>query len=232
MTEPQAGPLANTASARAVRWWERRWLQLVVVGLVSLSIGSAAGAAGAGDNASQISALKSEKAALAAQLDTAHDDAASAHGDAASAQAQVNSLQGQVSKAQSDAANALAVAKKQLAAQNASTVARLNAQAASLRQQAATLAREERAFRQQVSSYNDSTIPGSGLYLVGTDIAPGTYHTTGDDGDGNCYWARLSSTDTSAILDNNNTTGPTTITIYRSDKAFETDGCADWHKVG
>jgi hypothetical protein len=206
-------------------------VQLVGVGVVSLSLGSAAGTAGKSD-ANKISALKVQKTALAGQLDTARGNAASARQQISDLQSQFSTAQADVARARSDAAAALTIARKNVAAQNAATVAKLNAQAASLNQRATALARAERAFRQQVSTYNDSTVTGSGLYLVGTDIAPGTYHTTGDDGSGDCYWARLSSTDTSDILDNDNTTGPTTITIYRSDKAFQTDGCADWHKIG
>jgi hypothetical protein len=73
---------------------------------------------------------------------------------------------------------------------------------------------------------------GDGTYMVGTDIKPGTYHTTGAVGGslGNCYFARLSSTNTSDIIDNNNSTGPMTVTIASSDAAFETSGCESWVK--
>lgn len=72
------------------------------------------------------------------------------------------------------------------------------------------------------------SFPGDGTFVVGTDIKPGTYKTAGMPG---CYWARLASLDTSNIIDNNNTDGPTTVTILRSDKAFETQGCAGWARV-
>jgi cell division protein FtsB len=231
VNETQIAPDPTDLGDSGVKWWQRRWVQLVGVGVVSLGLGSAAGAAGKSD-ANKISALKAQKSALAGQLDTAHGDTASTRQQVSDLQGQISGAQADVARARSDAADALAIARKKVAAQNAATVARLNAQAAGLNQRATALARAERVFREQVSTYNDSTMTGSGLYLVGTDIAPGTYHTTGDDGSGDCYWARLSSTDTSDILDNDNTTGPTTITIYRSDKAFQTDGCADWHKIG
>lgn len=81
-----------------------------------------------------------------------------------------------------------------------------------------------------------ATIPGEGTFVVGSDIKPGTYKTTGpSDSDlPNCYWARLDSTsgDFDDIIANGNPGGQTTITISSSDKAFETSGCAEWEKVG
>jgi hypothetical protein len=68
--------------------------------------------------------------------------------------------------------------------------------------------------------------------VVGQDIDPGTYHTDSPSGGGNCYYALLSSTNTSDIIDNNNTTGPATITVGSGVKAVETQGCDGWQKVG
>jgi hypothetical protein len=77
-----------------------------------------------------------------------------------------------------------------------------------------------------------ATIPGEGTFVVGTEVKPGTYRTAGSDGI-NCYWARLSGLSGSfgEILANGNVNGPTTVTIRRSDKGFETTGCAEWRKV-
>jgi hypothetical protein len=74
-----------------------------------------------------------------------------------------------------------------------------------------------------------NTIPGDGTFLVGADVAPGTYRAEAQSG---CYWARLSSLNTSDIIDNNNADGPVVVEISPSDKAFQTTGCADFHKVG
>jgi hypothetical protein len=38
--------------------------------------------------------------------------------------------------------------------------------------------------------------------------------------------------DTSDIIDNDNADGPVVVEILPSDKAFETDGCADFHRAG
>ncbi|NBF00270.1 hypothetical protein FE391_43860 [Nonomuraea sp. KC401] len=64
--------------------------------------------------------------------------------------------------------------------------------------------------------------------VVGTDIQPGTYRTSGPAGGfSRCYWARLSSTDGDVIA-----TGmpadAATVTIEATDKAFQTGGCAEW----
>ena len=69
-----------------------------------------------------------------------------------------------------------------------------------------------------------------GIYLVGTDIKPGTYRN-GPEGD--CYWARLRNTngDLDSIIANNNG-GNQVVTIKRTDKAFETSNCGTWRKVG
>lgn len=70
---------------------------------------------------------------------------------------------------------------------------------------------------------------GDGTYVVGDDIRPGTYKTKGSEGFG-CYWARLKDTDGDfgSIIANGNTEGPTTVTIKKSDGAFETRGCERW----
>jgi hypothetical protein len=75
---------------------------------------------------------------------------------------------------------------------------------------------------------------GPGTYVVGTDIVAGTYKTTGSSSSVPCYWARLRNTsgEFSAIIANGDPSGPTTVTISKSDGAFETSGCNTWQKVG
>lgn len=74
-----------------------------------------------------------------------------------------------------------------------------------------------------------------GTFTVGQDIQPGTYKTAGPAGSfvPNCYWARLKDTtgDFDAIIANNNSQGPTTVTIKASDGAFQTNGCQAWIKT-
>jgi hypothetical protein len=68
---------------------------------------------------------------------------------------------------------------------------------------------------------------GEGTQRVGRDVAPGTYRSRGGDG---CYWARLRSFSggVNAILANANPSGPTLVTIKRTDKGFESSSCATW----
>jgi hypothetical protein len=69
-----------------------------------------------------------------------------------------------------------------------------------------------------------SGVYGDGVYVVGEDIAPGTYDGVVDQGTG--YWARLKATDgsTSAIIANAIVRGPFVLTIYVGDKAVELRG--------
>ncbi|HEX6483146.1 MAG TPA: hypothetical protein VF043_30245 [Ktedonobacteraceae bacterium] len=69
-----------------------------------------------------------------------------------------------------------------------------------------------------------------GMFIVNTDITPGTYKDTGGDG---CYYARLSGfgNTTDDILANNLVTAPAIVTISATDKGFETKGCGTWKKL-
>ncbi len=72
-----------------------------------------------------------------------------------------------------------------------------------------------------------STRFGQGTFIVGTDIAPGTYRSRGGDG---CYWQRLSSFTggLNSIIANDNAVGSAIVTISRSDKGFGSNGCGTW----
>ncbi|UGQ13745.1 hypothetical protein LO772_09175 [Yinghuangia sp. ASG 101] len=76
-----------------------------------------------------------------------------------------------------------------------------------------------------------TSFDGDGTYLVGTDIAPGTYRS---DGGSLCYWERRSDTsgEFAGLITNDVAQGPTVVTIAKTDKAFKTQGCADWTKAG
>ena len=75
-----------------------------------------------------------------------------------------------------------------------------------------------------------ASIPGDGTYEVGVDVKPGTYVSKGPQ-DVNCYYARLSGSDGfSDIIANGNTSGQVVVTIKKTDKFFETNGCNDWSK--
>lgn len=71
---------------------------------------------------------------------------------------------------------------------------------------------------------------GDGVYIVGSDVHPGTYRSTGSD---NCYWARLKDATGGAgsILANHLASGPQLVTIVEGDFAFETTRCGSWAPV-
>lgn len=73
-----------------------------------------------------------------------------------------------------------------------------------------------------------------GTYEVGVDVEPGRYKTTGPDGSGfidSCYWARNSndSGEFSAIIANDNISGPGSITV-KSGEFVELSGGCVWTK--
>lgn len=72
---------------------------------------------------------------------------------------------------------------------------------------------------------------GDGTYVVGLDVAPGTWRT---DGQAGCYWARLSDLagGMSSIITNDNGAGSAVVTIAPSDKGFQTMRCGMWTKAG
>jgi hypothetical protein len=99
------------------------------------------------------------------------------------------------------------------------------------------------AFAPYVSAAAPTTTPaaapvagattfGDGMWLVGTDIAPGTYRTTTSEG---CYYERLSdlSGDFDAIIDNAfvDDGNPALVEIAPTDAAFDSDGCGTWTPV-
>ncbi|MEU7026532.1 hypothetical protein AB0A60_07520 [Streptomyces sp. NPDC046275] len=81
-----------------------------------------------------------------------------------------------------------------------------------------------------------TSFEGDGMYLVGEDIAAGTYRTAGaveDDLIPNCYWARLkdASGELSSIIANDNVQGQTRVTVHKGEY-LEVKGCQPWKKVG
>jgi WD40 repeat protein len=81
-----------------------------------------------------------------------------------------------------------------------------------------------------LSQITDSkTSFSDGTFIVGTDIAAGTYRADGGDG---CYWARLSgfTGDMDDVIANDIPTGSAIVTIKASDKGFSTSGCGTWGK--
>ena len=92
--------------------------------------------------------------------------------------------------------------------------------------------RERRPARAEAPAGPKTTF-GDGTYLVGTDIAPGSYKTTGPRPSTvpNCYWARMKNDSGSlnSIIANDNTEGATRITVNNGEYLM-VGGC-DFTKV-
>ena len=88
-------------------------------------------------------------------------------------------------------------------------------------------------------------IPGNGVFQVGTDIAPGLYHTGGSGSafgvwinnvptqSSMCSWFTYSTPDAAKdhVLQANTSIGPMYANINTSVKAFESQNCQPWTRV-
>ncbi|MDT5137097.1 MAG: hypothetical protein QOD58_1359 [Mycobacterium sp.] len=87
-------------------------------------------------------------------------------------------------------------------------------------------------------------IPGTGVFLVGPDIAPGTYRTQGPSGPlilvfgkvselSTCMWLLHSTPEASDgdIVNSGSGLSPMLATIPPNVKAFETKNCQPWSRV-
>lgn len=78
--------------------------------------------------------------------------------------------------------------------------------------------------------------PSDGIYIVGTDIEPGTYRSspTLQNGYPFCTWQRLSGLGgtLSEAIAIENQEGQAFVTIAPSDVAFKTQSCQPWERVG
>lgn len=156
---------------------------------------------------------------LQARVTTLHHNLVTTQGQLLSSQAAASSWQGKAQQA-TTAANTKAAAA--YATRNAA-----------LNQRAASLTRREHAVAAAEGQLQSSQISGDGVYVVGQDIKPGIYHTSGSGNPGanDCYYATLNSTDTNNIADNNNFDGPETVDVSGA-YAFQTSGPCTWVQIG
>ena len=206
-----AAPSADLGDAPpGQRRWPRRAAVAAAV-IVALFAGVGIGAAGNSN---------------AGALNTAHRNLRTANRNLAAARSQVSTLRAEYSAARTQAQQATttadAKAKVAYAARNATLDARSKA-----------LNRRARALRSAEGQLQTSRISSDGVYVVGKDIQPGTYHTNGDGGqtDSECYYATLNSSSTSDISDNNNFDGPETVDVSGA-YAFQISGPCTWVRIG
>ena len=84
-------------------------------------------------------------------------------------------------------------------------------------------------WTQDISQITKSktTFP-DGMYIVGTDIQPGTYKNSGQ---ASCYYSRLSNfsdAGTDGIISNDNTDNAAIVTIDSTDAGFKSSSCGTW----
>lgn len=81
-----------------------------------------------------------------------------------------------------------------------------------------------------------TTIATDGTFIVGTDIAPGTYKTAGPTaGMSFCSWSRLRDLKNNGLdstIANGNEPGQGFVTIEPTDMAFYSQYCQPWQKIG
>lgn len=86
-------------------------------------------------------------------------------------------------------------------------------------------------WTQDLSAITESkTSFEEGTYIVGTDIEPGTYRSSGSSG---CYHARLSGFGggMEGVIANDNADAPTVVTIAPTDAGFQSQRCGTWSKL-
>lgn len=82
-----------------------------------------------------------------------------------------------------------------------------------------------------ITSSQTDPFAGEGIYIVGTDVAPGTWRAQTAAG---CYWARLrgfSGRLNDIIANGNPAGGSAIVTIAASDKGFTTSRCGTWTRT-
>ena len=74
---------------------------------------------------------------------------------------------------------------------------------------------------------------GSGIHLVGIDIAPGAYTSTGKHGMA-CIWEKLAATDheSGSMIAMGKFTGRSSVVIQPTEVAFASHNCASWYPSG
>jgi hypothetical protein len=86
------------------------------------------------------------------------------------------------------------------------------------------------AFAGPAAATAGATIPGTGTFLVGTDIQPGVYRSTGNT---YCYWHRAKDASGSldSIIANDIGGGQRLVYLRATDKIFKTSECGTWSRV-
>lgn len=183
------------------KWYRRTWV-LVALGLL---LGIGFGAAGSSTDVTttaeykdQVSKVEDAESALAeaeAELESTQDELATVAGDLPARE-----------EAVTQAEEALDVREVEV--------------------QTAEKAVEERekAVGATETRIANNTVPGDGIFRVGTDIKAGTYRTAGAP---DCYYGVNGDANGDNIISNNITSGPAVVQVSPG-QFFETSSCAEW----
>lgn len=109
-----------------------------------------------------------------------------------------------------------------------STRSKLQSEVDSLQSKVDGLKRESKTLKAGLKA---STFDGNGMWIVGSDIKPGTYKADPSPG---CYYSVHNSTDTSgnSIMANGNIDGPVVVTVPSTAKMVEVSNCSTFKRVG
>lgn len=143
-------------------------------------------------------------------------------------QHRMSGLQAQLAQARQSAAQSSQVAQTATATAQAQMAAKYASRMAAVNSTEKRLAREQKTLRSELGQVQASAISADGVYVVGSDIKSGLWHTSGG---GECYYATLSSTNTFDIIDNNNFAGPETVDVSGA-YAFDISGGCTWVRAG
>ena len=188
-------------------WYRRTWVTVTGVAVLGLILGAAVGSS----SGPEISPAAQK------QIDAAHDAQHQAETDRDDARA----AQQQAESERDQARNELNAAQ-----------ADLTTRGAALDKRKADLDTREKKVSGAEAAAKANSFGGDGIYLVGTDIQPGTYKA-GPSPSGNCYSEvdRDLNDTINSIISNNNTSGPVVLNVPGTAKAVKVDGCAEFHKV-
>ena len=210
--QPPQGPPPSVKKKSP--WWKARWVPLVGIGVLGLIIGNATG----GGEAPPVPPAPAAKTVtITAPVLPAVTSVKPA---SAEEQAAIDA-KNQAADEKSAAAQPAIDAKNQQA----------DARTAALDKREAAVAAREKTVGGAEATARSNTIPGDGSFLVGKDIKPGTYRTTGPKSGDSCYWQRSGDPSGQNIIANDNISGPSVVDIRSSDVAFKSSRCANWTLV-
>ncbi|HET6395072.1 MAG TPA: hypothetical protein VFG13_19750 [Blastococcus sp.] len=154
---------------------------------------------------------------------------------------QVTALEGRATEAEqraadvresadADVASARSDALAEVTAENAARQSELDARATELDGREVAVAQREDAVDVLEQQAADGSLPGDGVYLVGSEVAPGTYRASSP---ADCYWERRSglSGEFSELITNGLGASDATVTIRASDVAFSSARCGTWAPI-